>query len=768
LREDSANNKVPAIVQEEDSLLSRVKQHLVQRRAKAENHINYDKELVALRDAISEARQEDIPPLVEQMTRVQSLAAQRGLGDETPVDPTSPYFGHLRLTEETETRDVLLGKHTYLSPEAGIRIVDWRNAPISRMYYLYDEEDDYEEEFGGKVRSGRIAARRSVTIKGGDLTRIATPKALYTNRKGKWMELDPVTSRLAGGQGVSIRAEGLSPVRGALGVDADGSDRKDKHLPEIAALLDKKQFELISSPATGLVIVQGGAGSGKTTVGLHRIAYLAFQEPNRFIPSRMVVIVFNEGLAAYISRVLPALGVDGVNVTTFTRWSTRQRKRHMGGLPKSHSESTPSVVSRLKKHPAMLRILDDLVDRVDERLTERLLDDVAGTPGEKRVQIAWRALSRYPLNARRYKMMRWLKGEARIGSDRGDDIHARTAMSAEISLGRMERYTSTVVSDWAELFTDREALQQAFDLNAPSEFTDSELDKVHSWCVEINSGLHEEGANDPAVIDSEDEAILLRLYQLKVGWLRGRGGRLLYEHLMIDEAQDFSPIEVAVLMDTVRRGDPVTLAGDTAQKIVRESGFVSWDDLLADIGVQGRRIPPLEVAYRSTAEIMRLSRDVLGPLAGDRPKAVRHGAPVELQRFSDPGQAVGFLAEALRDLAAREPSANVALIARHMGQARTYYEGLKKADIPRLNIVVVEDFSFTPGVEVTEAHQVKGLEFDYVVLVDVNEDSYPDTEESRHLLHVAATRAAHQLWLVSTGTPSPILPDWLLKDETHE
>ena len=214
-------------------------------------------------------------------------------------------------------------------------------------------------------------------------------------------------------------------------------------------------------------------------------------------------------------------------------------------------------------------------------------------------------------------------------------------------------------------------------------------------------------------------------------------------------------------------GENAVSAAYSAQKIVRESGCVSWDELLADIGVQGRRIPPLEVAYRSTAEIMRLSQDVLGPFAGEPPKAVRHGAPVELHRFSDPGQAVGFLAEALRDLAVREPSANVAIIARHLGQARTYYQGLEKAEIPRLNIVAVEDFSFGPGVEATEVHQVKGLEFDYVILVDVNADSYPDNEDSRHLLHVAATRAAHQLWIVSTGTPSPILPAWLLKDENQ-
>ena len=71
------------------------------------------------------------------------------------------------------------------------------------------------------------------------------------------------------------------------------------------------------------------------------------------------------------------------------------------------------------------------------------------------------------------------------------------------------------------------------------------------------------------------------------------------------------------------------------------------------------------------------------------------------------------------------------------------------------------EFAFRPGVEVTEIRQVKGLEYDYVVLVDVNASTYPLDDESRHLLHIGATRAAHQLWLVSSGPPSPLIPAWL-------
>jgi DNA helicase II / ATP-dependent DNA helicase PcrA len=768
LRDGLKYDEIPEVVVEENDLLKRVQNHIRRGRSRREIGIDYDQELISLRDAIAEAKPEDVPPLVEQMTRLQSLAAQRGLGEDVPVDPECPYFGHLRLKEENEQRDVMLGKHTYLSPEDGVRIVDWRNAPVSRIYYSYDVGDEYEEEFGGKLRQGTVASRRSVTIIDGGIKRIAEADRIYSLRRGQWQVLDPESSTLAGGQGISIRAEGLK-TSGVLGVDADGTDRKDKHLPEIAALLDKAQFDLISSPASDLLVVKGGAGSGKTTVGLHRIAYLNFLDPRKFRANRMLVVVLNTALASYISRVLPALGVQGVRAMTFTEWARNQRRRHIKGIRALIHADTPQVVSRFKRHPAILRILDDWVDRFDEEMTHRLARAVAKTPDGERVMAAWRSKNRVPVHVRRSILAKWLSGGMMLSGVSRSDLAAQTVAAAESVLLKMERETGDILSSWADLFTDRTVLSELVDAYAPAEFTDNDIREIHEWCVGIYNGLtvhsEEEEKGSAAAIDAEDEAIFLRLYQLKIGWLKGPGGRLAYDHLMLDEVQDFSHVEVAVLMETIAKGRPVTLAGDAQQKIDWDSGFVSWQELLRDLGVKESRIVPLQVAYRSTAEIMRLSREVLGPLAEEAATPSRRGAPIELHRFSDTGQAVGFLGEALRDLARREPLANVAVVARYPSQATLYYAGLKKSEVPRLNLVSDQDFSFAAGVEVTDIRQVKGLEFDYVILVEVNADAYPDDDESRHMFHVGATRAAHQLWVVVTQKPSPILPKWLLEED---
>jgi DNA helicase II / ATP-dependent DNA helicase PcrA len=156
---------------------------------------------------------------------------------------------------------------------------------------------------------------------------------------------------------------------------------------------------------------------------------------------------------------------------------------------------------------------------------------------------------------------------------------------------------------------------------------------------------------------------------------------------------------------------------------------------------------------------MQLARFILGPdLAPEDPLHARPGAPVELHELGGIGEAVALLADALRGLAGREPTASVAVVARHPEQADVYFEGLTRAEVPNLRRVRRSEFRFEPGVDVTDVSQVKGLEFDYVVMVDVNAAIYPDTVEARHLLHIGVTRAAHQLWLVATAEPSPLLP----------
>ena len=231
---------------------------------------------------------------------------------------------------------------------------------------------------------------------------------------------------------------------------------------------------------------------------------------------------------------------------------------------------------------------------------------------------------------------------------------------------------------------------------------------------------------------------------------------------MVDEVQDFSPLELAVLLDATSERRSVTLAGDTAQAIAPEHGFSRWTELLDFLDIAHERVEPLRVSYRSTREIVDVAEHVLGPLQGDvRPVAPRAGAPVESFPFATAGECAEFLSHALKELVRNEPDASVALLARHAEQARAMYEALTHAEVPTLRLVADQDFSFVAGLDVTDVRQSKGLEFDIVILLDVNDASYPASDDARRLLHVAMTRAAHQLWVTYVGTPSPLLPEGL-------
>jgi DNA helicase-2/ATP-dependent DNA helicase PcrA len=709
----------------------------------------------------------------------------------------------------------------------GILIVDWRDAPVSRLYYRYQEGDDYNEIFGGKEVDGEVIVRRSLSIVDSELRRIGSPQGSFARMAtGAWRKLDVASTQLRGGEGSATRPE---HSRGALGI-GDNALSDDKSLKEITALIDPRQFDLITRGDSGIVVIQGGAGSGKTTIGLHRLAYLAYNDSRRFRPDRMLVVVFNTALCRYIAQVLPSLGVEGVAIRTYGDWAARLRTTHLLGLPTEYSSDTPGVVTRFKKHPLLLKLIDEYISFISDKIQAEI---VAATNRLDVPELAsglieqWNAGKNRPLRHRAHALL----SLAREYSAR-NDVDPAKAVDLRIALERIANLADEkgrdVVTAWSELLTDRKRFEALFRATAPNEFTASEFSRILDWCTlhcskvlgelearrdgertsaeksestegntdaernersesrserspriekprrqdddsddsyedDRSQGIDGVAVDDEIVLDREDDTILLLLHQkLRGPLLRGSKAReaLIYEHILVDEAQDYSPVELAVLLNTVSSGRSVTLAGDTAQRVLLDNGFSDWNTVLGELGLSHVEIEPLRLSYRSTQEIIDLSLAVLGPLAPEHPgTAVRHGAPVELFQFAHSGDAAGFLAEQLRILMANEPRASVAVIARFAEQADAFFDVLDKGEVPRLRRIADQDFPFKPGVDVTDVKQVKGLEFDYVILVEVNADTYPETNEARHLLHIGATRASHQLWILSSSEPSRLLPN---------
>lgn len=775
------------IVTEEERMFARVQARVAlgdQDKGPQIGVADIDEQLISVRDAIGEARAEDLPPLVEEMTRLAALRGQIGGSRNLPIDPTSPYFAHMALCERGKSRDVLVGKRGFIDRESGVQIVDWRNAPISQIYYRYEEGDDYDEEIGGRQLSGLVELRRNVSIARGRLRRIGAPQGTFVrDSEGVWhAAVGQAAPVLQGGQGTASRAAAAPAAKGTLGVHHGPSQRADKHLPEIAALIDAEQFELITQPQSGLLVIQGGAGSGKTTVALHRIAYLMYEGGRRFSPKRILFVVPSRALERYVAEVLPSLGVEGVPVVTYEGWARKTRQKMIRGSSGKYNPDAPEAAARLKKHPGLLEVLEQYAADHHAEVDAGLEEAVRGLEGGEAVMAQWRAASERPLVSRLRGLWSWLRG-APAG------LPAQTRTAAESAAARLGKRADDIVAHWSEVMTDRPRLRAVF--ASWDDVTQADIERLVQWCVRQQDSFDEDATDmdgepiatadgraldeeDPrGRFDPEDDPILLRLVQLMRGGLVNKeGNRVEYEHVAIDEAQDRAAIEVKVLLEaTAMHGDDpsarsVTIAGDTAQRLVFDNNFDGWESLLAYTGHAGAVVKQLDLSYRSTAEVMELAREILGPeLRPTAPIIARNGAPVELHAFGDIGEAVAFLADALRSLALREPTASVALIARYSEQAEAYYQGLERAEVPALRRVKRQEFSFAPGVDVTDVTQVKGLEFDYVVMLDVTAQSYPTSVESRHMMHIAATRAAHQLWLVVPGEPSPLLPEDMVRAE---
>ena len=669
------SNPPPPVVAEELRLLEEAQERLG--RAAGRTYASEDEiiaELQHIQEMIRGGKSDDKSAFEQQYEHLVRLLEQlrRGRPTERP-DPANPYFAHMRLHTEGRTFDVLLGKATCL--EDGLRIVDWRHAPISRIYYRYAEGDEYHEDLGVRTVEGVVRTRRSVSIRGGELERVATPQGTFALEGGTWTGVAAAAPRLA------ARPERRANTMGAFSTGK--ALRRDKHLPDIAALIDPEQFELISRADSGPVIIRGGAGSGKTTVALHRIAWLAYQAPHRFPVHKILVVVSGRALRDYVSKVLPNLGVAGVGVTTWDELARGLVRRHFPWLPGHQNANTPSTVSRVKLHPELPNLLAELV-------AGRAAPPTANSAAED-----WKHL---------------VGDSALLGRLTGvsaDDVRA-TVLWARSQQAQLA----------ARADGDREA---------------------ETW------------------LDEEDDALLLRAWQLRVGAFKAKGGGTLrFAHIAVDEVQDFSPMEISVLIGMCDKNQCVTLAGDTQQHILEKGGSLKWHDLLGGLGIVSTELSTLRISYRSTQPIAAFSRAVLGPLAEDNeaPATMRDGPPVEVLTFAEHGACVDALGLTLRALMRAEPDAAVALIALDEATARLYYDGLDRMEVPGLRLVEEQSFAFAPGIDCVDVAQVKGLEFDYVVVLNASEGVWTGRPHHRRLLHVAATRAVHQLWITCVGDPA--------------
>ena len=798
------------VLEEEQLLLLQVKQGLIILAAedKKNNLSNLQLEgIIELRDSLAETLPEDVPAVMAQMERMVLLHSQQNSHNPSNgYNLDTPYFAHIVLRENNRVRNLLIGNQNCFSTHLPCPIVDWKNAPISKIFYRYREGDEYVEDIGEKELEGELIKRRMLLIENGNLMRINWPGGILEDLSSEqggsnnWRLVSQKTPRLESGHGKTleeIEVTGKSSLNAGGKTDLSFSGyRVDKHLRQITALVDPQQFEIITHSDYGIILIQGGAGSGKTTVALHRLAYLMTKKPQYFKPKTVLPIVFGHALANYMSRVLPALGVKGVVPQIYQKWISGLRQRILPDLPGNYAENTPMDVIELKRHPLWLKYYLEETKKRTLKFRELFEVRLAKVEGLNLLLEEWGITTGLPLIPRLLSLLRWSKGEFAIKKMTNHEsrrMEKKLHNVLEQSFPEIFEAPHLLISQiWNDCLVNKELLFETVERLAPGEFSETQLTSSWNWAVRqyqkrIAAGETIESdrvslvdqvefygnkkfnfEDDRCSLDEEDDSLLLILYQMLMGPIKSKNGKILsYSHLMLDEAQDFGPLEFQVLVSLTPEKHPsVTLAGDMDQRIMLGRKHETWDESLSYLTLPDGSKPdvtalsPLQIGYRSTDEIMKAAKKVIGEHSVNTTwHSTRQGAPVNVFRFQESGAMVAFLADTLEDLCVREPLASIAVLMRTNEAALKLYEGLQRTDLANMRIIRNQEFSFTPGIDVTDISQTKGLEFDTVIIADADASSYGPDMLSRQLLYVGLTRAAHQLWLLHCGNPSKLIND---------
>jgi hypothetical protein len=570
----------------------------------------------------------------------------------------------------------------------GLSLIDWQSAPLAEVFFSCGEGEDYELEVGERTVAGTLLEKNLLGFSRGELVRIDSPAGAVARRPdGTWEQLPSPSQPRLRPRPASARRPFRSPLE---------------------VKLDAAQQRVVELPANRSVLLLGEAGFGKTTVALHRLISLQKRAGASF---RAAVMVPTDGLRRLTQLMLERQGVTGIEVWTYERWAATVARRAFQDLPPRESATTSAGIVRLKRHGALRVALAGFV-RERPRPT---VDEERPT----------RSLAR----ARRADLEHLF----------GDREWMERVVDA--SRGALPRPVVQEVAEHTRVqFCDT---------------TEKEFAHVRPEHLETVDGQRiDEGTplEDAESVDVEDYAVLFELERLRA---LAHGARPVspaaYDCILIDEAQEFAPLELSLIGRALSPRGTVIVAGDAAQQVDPTSDFGGWEGAMEDLGVREYERAVLEVNYRCPPEVTALARSVLDLAA---PRAPQEAA-ISWARHESACHLTLWLTDELRELQGEDPSASIAVICRSSEMARWFARMLGHGLSVRL--ALEGDFDFQPGVTVTCVQEVKGLEFDHVLLPDAGAGTWPETAESRRALYVALTRATHQLVLTCAGPWSPLL-----------
>ena len=646
----------------------------------------------------SEDDRKDAQKIYNQLLKQIKLLVERINREMIAVD--SPYFGKIQFDSDQNRLEKILnlyiGKIAVMDEETHSPIVtDWR-APIANLYYQ-NSGPAKNVSFYAPVgeRKGDLIQKRQFQISRGRI------QGIYDAKSGNVAADEFLLSQL--------------------------NERIGKKLQDIVSTIQSQQNNIIREEIDKPVLIQGVAGSGKTTILLHRLAYLFYTHKEKMSASNSLIIAPNQMFIDYVSDVLPNLGVESVETETYLFWAKK-----ILGWDDKHVISNEKENLDHKRYKGSKEFLD-ILDKYFEDYEDNLLN---GIPYSYKDVI----IRRY------YDLKKEFKDI---------DMEERLKLSLEYAFAqkqfRQQRAGSYMQSQELDN-TKKQEILKYFKNNIDIFNLYRNIFKYNSLskdiCKYTLEGLRKEKGF--YYYRMEDLAPIVYLYQ-KVFSLKEHTK----DYIMIDEAQDLSFVQIASLTKIAKNGN-ITLAGDLAQSIIPPFYIKDWVevfDIVKRYTNQETSYHQLQRCYRTTVEIIDFANEIFKkyfPKSYKLPEAVlRHGDKVEIVDTKDD------LSNSTDDLKKliniinndfKQEIATCAVLCRDRKHAQELFEALKaKENLLERYLVNYLDNDYKDGIIVLPIDQAKGLEFDSVIIADLNDTYYPSTELSIRLLYVGITRTLHRL-----------------------
>ena len=587
----------------------------------------------------------------------------------------APFFGRVDFIfdgeEEAEPFYIGIGN---FAEKAGMTplIYDWR-APVSGLFYDYDKGPASYEAPAGTIR-GEISSKWQYKIRGG--------KMIYAFESDTKID-DEILKQELGNNG-------------------------DVKLKNIVRTIQKEQNAIIRNTKDKILVIQGAAGSGKTSIALHRIAYLLYHDRKNLKSSNVLVLSPNSVFGDYISHILPELGEENIREMSFDLFAYRELKDtaadcedrydHLERIMKFPDDQEKERF-RMKQSESFVGLIEGFLATLEDRLVDFRPISFRGSQltEEELIRMFYFKFQETPLLARMDAVMDYFVDayETLKGRDISDE--------------------------------DSEMLREKFD----SMYVTKDIYTIYNWLLEdYGYDMLPDVPYERRKVQYEDVFPMLYLkYRLL-----GHGAQKNIKHLVIDEMQDYSFLQYVLLKQIFQCR--MTILGDYAQTLDTKQHDVL--KFLPKIFGKEIRQVILRKSYRNTYEIARYAGEISG--IRDLELLERHGKEVEERRFSSEDEMLEAVRENLR--LGSEGYETAAVITMTEEEAYDIYRLLTNRGIDAA-YVDRDSSAFKRGLTVTTFYLAKGLEFDQVFTIKGTEGN-PLEKQAQY---ISATRALQELYV---------------------